>query len=136
MSANVLIVEDEFLIAMQLEDIVTSGGHTVVGIVCDHASLGGIGEPPQVALVDLNLRDGPSGLAIAMDLARRHGTRILYVTANPSQIVQPAPTAVGVVQKPFSPRTILAAIAIAIGNDNARAACSAETEINLFPRAI
>src|SRR5690606_1102558 len=96
MGVNVLIVDDEFLIAMQLEDILTEAGHNVVGMVCDRASLGGIVEAPHVALVDLNLRDGPSGQAIARDLAIRHGTAILYVTANPNQIVEPAPTAVGI----------------------------------------
>lgn len=130
MGAKVLIVEDEFLIALQLEDIVTSGGHSVVGIVCDMASLGGIDDTPQVALVDLNLRDGPSGSSIAMELARSHGTRILYVTANPNQIVQPAPTAVGVVPKPFSSNAILAAIAIATGQDSAGA--GGRPDIDLF----
>ena len=133
MGAKVLIVEDEFLIALQLEDIVTSGGHSVVGIVCDQASLGGIADPPQVALIDLNLRDGPSGALIAMELARSHGTRILYVTANPSQIVQPAPTAVAVVSKPFSSNAILTAIAIATGQEAAAAAAAARSEIELFP---
>jgi DNA-binding response OmpR family regulator len=118
--ANVLIVEDEFLVALQLEDILTDAGHTVVGIVPDRAAVQALNEPPEVALVDLNLRDGPSGPIIAWILAEKYGTVIVYVTANPGQIGTPAPTAIGVVQKPFSQDAILAAVALArhgVAND-------------------
>jgi CheY-like chemotaxis protein len=100
----VLIVEDEFLVALQLEDILSDAGYMVVGIVPDQASRHAVGERPEVAFVDLNLRDGPSGQRIARQLAERFGTAIVYVTANPAQIGQPVSTAIGVVEKPFSPR--------------------------------
>lgn len=117
MRGKVLIVEDEFLVALQLEDILTDAGYAVVGIVPDRASVNELPDSPHVALVDLNLRDGPSGPAIAEELARSHGTTIIYVTANPGQINQPAPTAIGVVQKPFSPQAILGAVAVALGDE-------------------
>lgn len=113
-AGKVLIVEDEFLVALQLEDILADGGHAVVGTVPDMASLGRLGEAPDVALVDLNLRDGLTGPAIARDLSGRYGARVIYVTANPGQIDLPAPTAVGVVQKPFTRQAILAAISYAL----------------------
>ena len=113
--ARVLIVEDEFLIALQLEDILCEAGHGVIGVVCDHASLAGLRDAPHVAFVDINLRDGPSGPAIAHDLATVYGTAIFYVTANPDQIGEPAATALGVIAKPFAPATILKAMALAIG---------------------
>jgi len=115
MIAKVLIVEDEFLVALELEDILSQAGHKVIGIAPDHASVGKLPDVPQVALVDLNLRDGPSGIAIAQFLSQAYGTVIIYVTANPSQIVTPAPTAIGVVQKPFSQHAVLAAVAVATG---------------------
>ncbi len=113
-AAKVLIVEDEFLLALQLEDIVMDGGHTVIATAADRASLERVGIAPDVALVDLNLRDGLTGPAIAHDLAARYGSRVIYVTANPGQIDTPAETAVGIVTKPFSQATILAAIAYAL----------------------
>lgn len=119
MGAKVLIVEDEFLVALQLEDILTNAGYHVIGIVPDRASVGSLDEPPQVALVDLNLRDGPSGPEIAMSLAEQFGTVIVYVTANPAQIGQPAPTALGVVPKPFSQHAILAAVTLAVDGEAA-----------------
>ncbi|WP_454797859.1 response regulator [Novosphingobium lindaniclasticum] len=114
--AKVLIVEDEFLVALQLEDILSDGGHAVLGTFPDAASVAALGEAPDVALVDLNLRDGLTGPAVARDLAVRFGARVIYVTANPGQIDSPAPTAIGVVQKPFSRQAILAAIAYALAD--------------------
>ncbi len=111
---KVLIVEDEFLVALQLEDILEDGGHAVVGTVPDMASLAMLGDAPDVALVDLNLRDGLTGPAIARQLAVKFGARVIYVTANPTQIDAPAPTAVGVVQKPFTRQSILEAISYAL----------------------
>lgn len=113
-AGKVLIVEDEFLLALQLEDIIEGGGHAVIGTVPDLASLGTLAVAPDVALVDLNLRDGLTGPAAARQLAGEFGARVIYVTANPGQIGTPAETAIGVVQKPFTRQSILAAIAYAM----------------------
>lgn len=123
-TGKVLIVEDEFLVALQLEDILADGGHAVVGTVPDKASLSMLGDAPDVALVDLNLRDGLTGPLIAQELATRFGARVIYVTANPGQIDAPAPTAVGIVQKPFTRQAILGAIAYVLAGcpDTARPA--------------
>lgn len=113
-TGKILIVEDEFLVALQLEDILADGGHAVIGTFPDRASLQTLGEAPDVALVDLNLRDGLTGPAIARDLAGLYGSRVIYVTANPGQIDMPAATAIGVVQKPFTRQAILSAISYAL----------------------
>ena len=113
MSAKVLIVEDEFLIALQLEAMLTSAGCRVVGILSDRQGLEDVADPPEVALVDLNLRDGATGCEIAQHLSHRFGTTIVYVTANPGQIAEAAPTAIGIVPKPFSQVAIETAVALA-----------------------
>jgi DNA-binding response OmpR family regulator len=113
-SAKVLIVEDEFLVALQLEDILLESGYAVLGTIPDFASLSTVEEAPDIALVDLNLRDGLTGPAVAQALAGRYGSRVIYVTANPAQIGSPAETAIGVVQKPFSREGILSAITYAL----------------------
>jgi DNA-binding NarL/FixJ family response regulator len=111
---KVLIVEDEFLVSMQIEDILIDNGYEVVGTVADMASLSQITVPPDVALVDLNLRDGPTGPQIAEMLSAKFGTRVVYVTANPCQIETPAPTAIGILPKPFSRDSITAALTYAV----------------------
>jgi two-component system, response regulator PdtaR len=113
-TANVVIVEDEFLVALQLEDILLELDYRVVGTLPDKASADALAYSADVALVDLNLRDGPTGPAIARSLSERFGTRIIYVTANSGQIGIPADTALGVVHKPFSRDTIEAAVAYAL----------------------
>ena len=114
MTTKILIVEDEILVALQLEDVLTDAGHAVLGVVPDRCGLSRISEPPQVALVDVNLRDGRSGPSIAHELADTFGTRIVYVTANPDQIGIPASTAVGYVGKPFCGPAILEAVNFAM----------------------
>jgi two-component system, response regulator PdtaR len=111
--AKVLIVEDEFLVALQLEDILCDGGYRVLGTIPDSAGLEEVDDMPDVALVDLNLRDGLTGPDVAQRLSNV-GTQVIYVTANPAQIGKPAPTAIGVVQKPFSRHAILDSVAYAL----------------------
>jgi len=110
---SVLIVEDEIFIAMEIERILQDAGYTVVGIAADQPEALAAAAAAEVAFVDLNLRDGPTGPNLAQQLAERFGVRIVYVTANPSQIVNPAPTAIGCIRKPFSEDAILSAAAIA-----------------------
>jgi len=111
---NIVIVEDEFLVALQLEDILLELDYHVLGTFPDKAAADTLTCSADVALVDLNLRDGPTGPEIARTLSRRFGTRIIYVTANSGQIGVPAETALGVVHKPFSRETIEAAVAYAL----------------------
>ena len=115
---DVLIVEDELLVALDLEDILTSGGFDVLGIVADLKGTDGIQRPPVVALVDLNLRDGPTGNEVARALASQFGTRIIFVTANPAQITDPPATAIGYVQKPFRPDVVVSAVEAAFADNN------------------
>src|SRR5690606_14964490 len=66
-----------------------------------------------IALVDLNLRDGPTGPAIGMELAARFGMRVVYVTANPAQIGGASVAALGVVTKPFCAQSIIGVLRLA-----------------------
>ncbi len=114
---KVLIVEDEALVALQLEDMIEGQGYKVVAIIPDRASLDRIDDVPDVALVDLNLRDGLTGPDIAHALASC-GCKVVYVTANPGDVIDPAKTAIGIVQKPFSPDAILNAVNYALSGDD------------------
>ncbi|SFK51310.1 CheY chemotaxis protein or a CheY-like REC (receiver) domain [Sphingomonas sp. NFR04] len=117
---SVLIVEDEIFIAMEIERVLQDAGYTVVAIAADQTEALAAAAAAEVAFVDLNLRDGPTGPRLAQELADRFSLRIVYVTANPSQIEQPAPTAIGYIRKPFSEEAILAAAAIAAEPESAQ----------------
>ena len=97
---RILIVEDEAVIAVAFEWILRAGGHDVVAIADDAASAAAAARLcPDIALVDLNLRDGPTGAAIGRGLAALFGVTVVYLTANPDDIGDPA-GALGIVTKP------------------------------------
>lgn len=110
---KVLIVEDEIFVALEIEQIVEDAGFEVGAIAADMQAALESAEGCEIALVDLNLRDGPTGPAIGMELAARYGIRVIYVTANPAQIGPAAVAALGVITKPFRAPSITAALALA-----------------------
>ena len=113
MRKKVLIVEDEIFVALEIEQIVEDAGFGVGAIAADRAAALAHARDCDIALVDLNLRDGPTGPQIGMELASQHGVRVIYVTANPAQIGEAAVAALGVITKPFRPQSIAAALELA-----------------------
>lgn len=116
MSKTALIVEDEIFVALDLERILTDAGYHVAAIAADRASALEAAPECGFAFVDVNLRDGPTGPEIARRIAAEHGIKVVFVTANPTQIGD-ANGALGYVRKPFSEAAILAAAAIATQTD-------------------
>lgn len=116
MSRTALIVEDEIFVALDLERILTDAGYHVVAIAADQKEAMAAAGQASFAFVDVNLRDGPSGPAIARAIAAEHGVRVVFVTANPAQIGEPSP-GLGFLRKPFSTAQVLAAAALASNDD-------------------
>lgn len=112
MTKTALIVEDEIFVALDLERILTEAGYTVAAIAADREAAFAAAPEAGIAFVDVNLRDGPTGPEIAARIARDHGVRCVFVTANPAQIGG-GEGALGYIRKPFSERAILAAAAMA-----------------------
>lgn len=108
-----LIVEDEIFVALDLERILDDAGFDVVGIAADREEAMRHAPACQIAFVDVNLRDGPSGPEIARRLARDHGVRVVFVTANPAQIGPGIADATCYVRKPFAEDAIQVAAAVA-----------------------
>lgn len=103
--AKVLIVEDEILVADDLRATVEDLGFEPVGIAPDRdTALILANAEPDIALVDLNLRDGPTGAEIGKALADK-GVAVLFVTANTSSLGPGVPGAVGAVSKPLDVET-------------------------------
>jgi len=128
MTPSVLIVEDEIFVATDIARILEDAGYRVAAIAADREEALEAGPEAEIALVDINLRDGLTGPQIALELSRKYGTKIFYVTANPKQIAPKADTAIGFIRKPFSDDAILAAIHHACGE----AERSSSAEITLF----
>ena len=114
MSARILIVEDEMLVAMELESILEDLGHTPIGIAPDLQSAEQLAdEPLDLALVDLNLRDGLTGPEIGRRLTQR-GASVLFITANPRVLGDGIAGTIGVLTKPTDEETVRAAVDFAL----------------------
>lgn len=119
MSHRILIVEDEIFVATELEDIIADMGHDPVGIASDQKSALALASSCDIAIVDLNLRDGPTGTSIGKILAQTHGVTVMFVTANPSQLGDGVPGTIGVLPKPATERDVREAIEFAIARRHA-----------------
>ena len=115
MNAKILIVEDEMLVAFEMEAVLHDLGHHVVGIAPDFdTALSLADQPIDLALVDLNLRDGLTGPEIGSRLCARDGVAVLFVTANPRILGDGIAGAVGVLTKPTDPPSVRAAVDYAL----------------------
>lgn len=110
-----MIVEDQAILAMELELVLTEAGCEVVGCAMDRASAFAIAERerPDFALIDVNLMDGLTGPQIAQKLVADQGMAVVFLTANPEQIPDGFAGALGAVCKPFDEATIRAGVAFA-----------------------
>ncbi|MFA9200177.1 MAG: response regulator [Cypionkella sp.] len=106
-----IIVEDEFLAAIHAESVLERSGVEVIGMAEDAAgALAYAALMPQLALVDLNLRDGFTGPKIAHSLARA-GVQIIFVTANPGQLEGLNEIGSPVIEKPIDESRLLETVA-------------------------
>lgn len=105
---RVLVVEDQPILAMELELMLTDFGCDVVGLAMDRPGALMLAERhrPQLALVDVNLLDGLTGPHVALELVERHGVAVVFMTANPEQIPEGFSGALGAVSKPFDETTL------------------------------
>jgi DNA-binding response OmpR family regulator len=131
MPAKILIVEDEMLVAMNLEMILEELGHQPVGIVPDLASAEPFYDAAlDLALVDLNLRDGLTGPEIAERLSAC-GVPVLFITANPRILGNGVAGTIGVLTKPTDPPTVHAAVDYVLGVREGRQ-CTPPAQLKLF----
>lgn len=102
MTASILIIEDEALVAMELRFVLEDLGYVVVGTAPDArtaralASRGGV----ELALVDIHLSDGATGVGLGQELGEEFGVTVLYMTANPGMVSHGVPGTMGVLTKP------------------------------------
>lgn len=116
-STTVLIIEDEPVIAMDLEGIVTGLGHTVVATADtrDEAVTAAFEKRPGLVLADIQLADGSSGIDAVKDILNSFDVPVIFITAYPERLLtgeRPEPTFL--ITKPFQPDTVKAAISQAL----------------------
>jgi DNA-binding response OmpR family regulator len=112
---TILIVEDNALIAMTVETTLSDAGYKVLGPAASTDRAIAIAEstPPRIALMNIELRDGSSGVELARTLKRRWGTTVIFVTGQVADAREHRDVAIGFLSKPCSDEALLATIRIA-----------------------
>jgi len=116
-ATSVLIIEDEPLISMQLEDLVSALGHELCGTAATRSqALQVVTERrPGLVLADVQLADGSSGLDAVEDILKLGEIPVIFITAYPERLLtgnRPEPTYL--ITKPFQESTVRAAISQAL----------------------
>jgi len=110
---DVVIVEDEPLIAMDIQFMIEDAGHNVLAMAASlrEAEALPVDPAPDVAFVDIQLAENSSGFDVSALIQQRWpATFIVFVTANISKIPQDFAGAHGVIAKPFSSHGFLNAL--------------------------
>lgn len=116
-SARVMIIEDEPIIAVDIESIVLGMGHEVVGIADTRRDAVALATEtkPDLVLADVQLADGSSGIRAVEEILTEAIVPVIFITAYPERLLtgdRPEPTYL--VTKPFRPESVEAAIAQAL----------------------
>ena len=108
-ATDVLIIEDEPIIAMDLEELVQSCGHRVVGVAASETEAIMLAKQtrPGLILADINLGLGGDGTSAVTAILASHYAPVIFVTAYPERLltgdaIEPA----FVITKPFEPLTL------------------------------
>lgn len=116
-ATDVLIIEDEPLIAMDIQSLVTSLGHNVTGIARTHSEAieAANRQRPGLVMADIQLADGSSGLEAVNDMLRGFSVPVVFVTAYPERLLTgERPEPAFLITKPFQPETVKAVISQAL----------------------
>lgn len=115
--ARILIIEDEAVIAMDLNDLVTDAGHDVCAM--ETTASGAVSaakrERPDLVLADIQLADGSSGIDAVRDILASFEVPVIFITAFPDRLLtgeRPEPTFL--ITKPYSPDMVRAAVSQAL----------------------
>jgi DNA-directed RNA polymerase specialized sigma24 family protein/CheY-like chemotaxis protein len=116
-ACSVLIIEDEPLIAMQLEELVVDLGHTVAATAATRTSAteAFARTRPNLVLADIQLADASSGIDAVEDILAIASVPVIFITAYPERLLtgeRPEPTYL--VTKPFHEDTVRATISQAL----------------------
>lgn len=116
MPARILIIEDEALVAMELRFVLEDLGYEVVGMAAEARTARDIVREADVdlALVDIHLSDGPTGVELGRELGQDKGVTVLFMTANPGMVRQGVAGAIGVLPKPTDERAVQDAVEYAL----------------------
>ncbi len=116
-ATEVMIIEDEPLIAMDIEEMVESLGHRVVGTARTHKEATALfaATNPKLVLADIQLADGSSGIDAVNEILATTPVPVIFITAFPERLLTgERPEPAFLVTKPFNPDMVKALISQAL----------------------
>lgn len=116
-ATDVLIIEDETFIALDLEGLVESLGHNVLGVARTHKEAVALAQKkrPGIILADIQLADGSSGLDAVNEMLRTFEVPVIFITAYPERFLTgERPEPAFLIAKPFQPATVSAVLSQAL----------------------
>ena len=136
----ILIAEDNLLIAMVMEDDLREAGYETAGPAATIKAALALADAHEIslALVDIDLAHGDSGLELAADLTSKHAIPCLFATGQALDAISNAGTALGVLHKPFDGDQLTTAVEFALkiasGTAEAGALDDERTPVTWFGR--
>jgi DNA-directed RNA polymerase specialized sigma24 family protein len=116
-ATDIMIIEDEPLIALDIEQMVEDLGHRVTGIARTHAEAVELYKRtnPKMVLADIQLADGSSGIDAVNDILKVDTIPVIFITAFPERLLTgERPEPAFLVTKPFNPDMVKALISQAL----------------------
>ena len=116
-ATDVLIIEDETFIALDLEGLVESLGHKVLGVARTHSEAVALAKAkrPGIILADIQLADGSSGLDAVNEMLKSFEVPVIFITAYPERFLTgERPEPAFLIAKPFQPATVSAVLSQAL----------------------
>ena len=116
-ATDVLIIEDEPIIALDIETMVEELGHSVTGVARTHReAIALVGKKrPGLVLADIQLADGSSGLDAVNEILSSIDVPVIFITAYPERLLTgDRPEPAFLITKPFQPEAVKAAISQAL----------------------
>jgi CheY-like chemotaxis protein len=112
---RILIVEDEPLIALMLNVVLEDEGHEVSGPASTASEALALCEAalPDLALLDIDLREGLNGVTLAHVLFARWRLPVIFASGQLMAPRQARAVAIGYIRKPYEAETVLRSVELA-----------------------
>jgi CheY-like chemotaxis protein len=124
-AVRVLVVEDEWLVSMEIEAALEEAGHVCAAIAVSADQAVALAEQhrPDILLMDIRLRGERDGVDAAIEIFRRFGLRCLFISAHTDRATRERGNGAnpyGWLAKPFSSAQLMLAIERALSAPGAR----------------
>ncbi len=117
-TGTVMIIEDESVIAEDLEEIIQELGHDVVGIARTRTEAVALAQEkkPDLILADIQLADNSSGIDAVNDILAENGdVPIIFITSFPERLLTgDKPEPAFMITKPYTDEQVLSSVSQAM----------------------